>query len=422
MALTVTQVKNARPGDSPYKLHDTGGLFLLVTKTGTKSWRQKYRFAGKEKQLTHGQFPMISLAEARDLRDQAKRDLANGLDPSAKAREARARRAGTLVGGTTFRQAALRWHALQSHGWKKRHADDVKNSLEKEAFPAIGDRPIAELLPADIRPIIEEMQERGAVDQAHRMLMRISRIFQLAIVDEEADVDPAAPLSAILKPVPKRKYKAILKLEEARAALQTFEAERHWPETRLASRLLALTAARPGPVRFAQKEEFVDLDGEQPRWIIPAAKMKLERAESEQENFAFEIPLALQTVELVKVAIANAGPRDWLFPSVQFPRKPISENALSVAYRRSPLFQGRHVPHGWRSTFSTIMNERAADLDRPGDRAIIDLMLGHKPEGVEAHYNRAAYMPRRRKLAQEWADMLSPGLMPAEQLLEGPRN
>ena len=422
MPLTVMQVKNAQPQAKAYKLHDSEGLFLLVLPSGTKSWRQKYRFDGREKQLTHGTYPLLSLKQARELRDEAKRDLAKGMDPSRKAREARARRAGTLKGGTTFKQAALRWHALQAHGWKKRHAEDVKNALEREAFPSIGDRPIAELKPADIRPIIEEMQDRGAIDQAHRMLMRISRIFQLAVVDEEVDADPAAPLAAILKPVPKRKYNAIIKLEGVRAALKAFEAERHWPETKLASRLLALTASRPGPVRFAQADEFYDLDGTMPRWIIPADKMKLERAESEQANFAFEIPLSAQAVDLVKVAIAHSAGRDWLFPSVQFRRKPISENALSTGYRRSPLFEGRHVPHGWRSSFSTIMNERAADLGNAGDRAIIDLMLGHKPEGVEAHYNRAAYMPRRRQLTQEWADLLTKGLVAPEQLLEGPRN
>jgi len=420
--LTVTEIKAAEPKAKAYKLHDTGGLFLLVLPSGTKSWRQKYRFGGKEKQLTHGRFPSLSLKDAREARDEARRQLEQGVDPARKSQVARAKRAGTYTGPTTVKQAALRWHSLQSHGWKPRHAEDVKNALEREVFPVIGDRPIAEVATADIRPIIDAMQDRGAVDQAHRMLMRLSRIWQLAIVDEIATMDPAAPLTAILMPVPKRKYRALITLPECRSALQAFEQERHWPETKLASRLLALTAARPGPVRFAQASEFFDLDGEDPRWIIPAEKMKLERAEAEQENFAFQIPLARQTVELVKVAIANCDGRPYLFSSIQFAHKPVSENALSTAYRRSPLFGGRHVPHGWRSSFSTIMNERAADLDRPGDRAVIDLMLGHKPEGVEAHYNRAAYMARRRLIAQEWADLLTPGLMPPEQLLEGPRN
>lgn len=420
--LTVATIKSAAPADKAYKLHDSGGLFLLVLPSGTKSWRQKYRFGGKEKQLTHGRFPLLTLKDAREARDEARRLLDQGVDPAGKAKVARAKRAGTFSGPTTVKDAALRWHTLQSHGWKPRHADNVMSQLDREIFPAIGSMPIAEVATADIRPIIDEMQERGAVDQAHRMLMRLSRIFQLAIVDEVATIDPAAPLSAILKPVPKRKYRALITLPECRKALQVLEAERHWPEIKLASRLLALTASRPGPIRFAQKGEFHDLEGEDPCWIIPADKMKLERAEAEQENFAFRIPLARQTVELVRVAIENCAGRPYLFSSIQHALKPISDAALSKAYRLSPHFGGRHVPHGWRSSFSTIMNERAADLDRPGDRAVIDLMLGHKPEGVEAHYNRAAYMPRRRLIAQEWADLLTPGLVPPQELLKGPRN
>ncbi|MFC3097397.1 tyrosine-type recombinase/integrase [Alteraurantiacibacter palmitatis] len=420
--LTVAQVKAAQPGPRPVKLFDGGGLHLLVLPSGVKSWRLKYRFGGKEKQLTFGQFPLVSLADARAMRDEAKKALQAGLDPSSAAQMARQRRTGVAPAAYTFKQAALRWHSLQAHGWKPHHAQQVLSALEAEAFPDLADRAIAELLPSDIRPIVEAMQDRGAVDQAHRMLMRISRIFQLAIVDEKATADPAAPLTAILRPVPKRKYPAVVTISEARAGLKELEAERHWPAVKLASRLLALTASRPGPVRFARAEEFHDLDGEDPRWIIPAEKLKLERAESEQEVFAFTIPLSRQAVEVVKAAIDDAGGRAWLFPSPQQARKPISENALSTAYRRTPMFAGRHVPHGWRSTFSTIMNERAADLGNAGDRAIIDLMLAHKPGGVESRYNRAAYMPRRRVLAQEWADLLCQGLQSAEQLREGPRN
>src|SRR5690606_18413742 len=136
----------------------------------------------------------------------------------------------------------------------------------------------------------------------------------------------------------------------------------------------------------------------------------------------FTIPLSKQAVAVVKTALKFSAGRTYLFPSTQFPRRPISDGALNVAYRRCPAFSGRHVPHGWRSTFSTFMNERAAELDRPGDRAIIDLMLAHKPQGVEAHYNRAAYMPRRRALAQEWADLLSKGLPEPDTLLKARRS
>lgn len=420
--LTDKQCKAAKPAERPQKLFDGGGLHLLVLPSGTKSWRLKYRFGGKEKQLTFGIYPAVSLKEAREARDEAKKLLSSGIDPAKSAQERRDRRAGRIEPRNTFKSAAMRWHELQSHGWKERHASNVLRALEQEVFPSIGDREIAELKPSDIRPLVDTIQDRGAVDQAHRTLMRISRIFQLAIVDELVEIDPAASLTAILKPVPKHKYPAILKLPEACGALARFEQERHWPQIKLASRLMALAVPRPGPLRFAQPGEFHDLDGAEPVWIIPAAKMKLDLAQSGQKAFDFTIPLSKQAAAVAKVAIEAAGKRPYLFPAVQRSHRPISENALNKAYRDSPEFAGRHVPHGWRSTFSTIMNERAADLDRPGDRAILDLMLAHKPKGVEAHYNRAAYLPRRRLLAQEWADMLSVDLIPAEQLLEGPRN
>ena len=420
--LTVAQIKAATPGEKPAKLFDSGGLFILVLPSGVKSWRLKYRFGGKEKQLVFGHFPTISLAEARDLRDAAKKELRDGLDPSAKARAARDRRAGRLPADYTFGDAAARWHALQSAGWKPKHAASVWRILQADAFPILSDRPVALVEPSEIRQVVEAMQERGSIDQAHRMLTRLSRIFQLAIVDGKAVTDPAAPMSAILQPVPQRKYPAILTLEEARSALHQLESEPHWPAVKLASRLLALTASRPGPLRLAESKEFHDLAGSEPRWVIPAEKLKLAKAQSEQANLAFTIPLSSQAVATVEAAIEDARGRPYLFPSAQNGLKPISDNALSVAYRRSPGFQGRHVPHGWRSTFSTIMNERAADLERPGDRAVLDLMLAHKPKGVEAHYNRAAYMNRRRLLAQEWADLLCEGLMEPAKLLDGPRH
>ena len=420
--LSDRECKAAQPADKDLKLFDGGGLHLLVKPTGFKSWRLKYRFGGKEKQLTFGPYPSVTLKQAREMREEAKRELAAGRDPGRKQQELRARRTGRVESDKTFRAAALRWHALQSHGWKKRHAEMVLKQLEQEVFPDLGDMPLADIKPSDIRPVINAMQDRGAVDQAHRVLMRISRTFQLAIVNEEVDADPAAALTAILRPILKRKYPAILNVDVAREALIAFEAEQHQPTTKLASRLLALTAARPGPLRLAQAGEFFDLDGADPRWVIPAAKMKLDRAESEQSAYDFTIPLSKQAVATVRAALEFSAGRTYLFPSTQFANRSISDNALNVAYRRCPQFRERHVPHGWRSTFSTVMNERAAELDRPGDRAIIDLMLAHKPKGVESHYNRAAYMTRRRKIAQEWADLLSKGLPDPATLLKGDRN
>jgi len=313
---------------------------------------------------------------------------------------------------------ATRWHEIQKPLWKERHAQDVLESLEADVFPAIGKTAIAEVSAASIRTLLEVVQDRGALETAHRLRQRISAVYRFAIVSELVDVDPAAAMGIVLRPKRKGRQPALLKIEPARSFLQAFEAEPGHPTVKLASRLLALTVVRPGVLPLAKIGEFEGLDGDEPIWRIPAKNMKLRLEQSELEEFEFIVPLPLQAVATVKVAAALSRGRDYLFPSARHSHRPITENALNTAYRRLPLTLGRHVPHGWRSSFSTIMNERAIDLDRPGDRAIIDLMLAHQPEGVEARYNRAAYMPRRRRLAQEWADMLMDGLAPPETLVD----
>lgn len=409
--LTELQCRKAAAKDKAYKLTDEKGLHLYVTQTGFKSWRYKYRFAGKEKRLTFGAWPEVSLKEARDRRDEARRAIRDGLDPgNVKSSEP----------APTLRQMAIRWLALQADVWKPKHTADVRHSLESEVYPTLGERPLDQISAADVLGLLASIQDRGATEAAHRIRSRLSSIFQTAMVSEIIKADPAASLSKALKPIVKRKHPALLDLRSVRDCLLKVESEPGFPAVKLASRLLALTAARPGMIRFVEHHEFEDLDGPSPIWRVPAEKMKLEREESEQAAFEFVLPLSRQAVETIRAVRQMTGNRKYVFASASKSHLPISENALSSAYRRSG-FAGRHVPHGWRSSFSTIMNERAMDLDRPGDRAIIDLMLAHQPEGVEAHYNRAAYMPRRRQLAQEWSDMLLEGVPHPETLLIGPR-
>lgn len=412
--LSDKQCRAAGPALTPRKLFDGNGLFLFIAPSGFKGWRLKYRFGGREKQLTFGPFPAVPLREARERTQDALRELRAGRDPGeAKARGAAA--------AETFRSLALRWHALQQPGWKPKHAADVLASLETEVFPTLGSRPLTEIRPAEIRMLLEAVQARGAVETAHRLRGRISAVFQLGIAAGLTEIDPAASLKAVLRPIVNRLRPALLRIEDCRQLLREVEALPLHPGTRLASRLLALTAARPGMIRWAEPGEFEDLGGEQPLWRVPAAKMKLGRAESEQQAFGFVLPLSHQAAATVLQAAALAGNRQYLFPSHWYSHRPLSENALVEAYRRVPGNRGRHVPHGWRASFATIMNERAADAGRPGDRAVIDLMLAHQPRGVEARYNRAAFMPRRRELAQAWADLLLDGLPPPQVLLDGPR-
>jgi hypothetical protein len=416
--LTDQQCKAAKAESKAVKLSDAQGLYLYVTPSGYKSWRLKYRFGGKERRIVFGPYPDISLRQARELRDDARRELRDGRDPGDEHKRKAARRTIGVDEARTFKSVALRWLELQKPQWKPIHANDVLRSLEREVFPVLGSVPIDEVRAPKIREMLQAVQAQGAIETAHRIRQRISAVFRYAIASDLAETDPAAAIGDALQAVVKGKQPALLKLKDCQSFLRAFEAEPGHPTTKLASRLLALTAARPGVVQMAEVDEFEDLDGPEPIWRIPAAKMKLSRAKSEREEFEFIIPLSAQAVETVKAAAEFAGRREHLFPSARHSHRPITENALNTAYRRLPAFAGRHVPHGWRSSFSTIMNERAIHQERPGDRAIIDLMLAHQPDGVEASYNRAAYMPRRRELAQEWADMLMQGFQPALALIE----
>lgn len=416
--LTELRCRSAKASDRAYKLGDSKGLYLYVTPTGYRSWRWKYRVRGKEKRLTFGPYPDISLKEARDLRDEAARALRGGQDPAEKRR-----RSAAMAAGTSVEEVARRWHANQKGTWSAEHAAKVLQSLENEVFPKLGKRPIGEVTAREVREILEPIQARGAIETAHRIRSRISAFYGFAIGEDLVDNDPAAGRQKALIPIRRRKYPALLKLEEARAFLRKLEAMPTHPSTKLASRLLAITAVRPGVMRFAPRTgEFEALEGAAPLWRIPPERMKLGLDQKEQELFELLVPLPRQAVELILVAQRFAGGSPWLFPSQRFWHRPMSENALSYYYQREPEYAGRHVPHGWRSTFSTIMNELAVARERPGDRPIIDMMLAHRDDSVEAIYNRAAYMGRRREIAQEWADMLLEGFPPAEQLLRGPRH
>lgn len=416
--LTDAKCKAAKPAAKPYKLADGRGLYLFVTPTGFKSWRMKFRVDGKEKRLTFGSYPEVMLAAAREARDEALKAKRAGVDPAIARRQQRAVQARAAA--DTFETIALLWHSAKLATWSTSHAARVLSSLKDEAFPVIGKLPIRAVTPPLVLEVLTPIAKRGAVDIAHRLRQRISDVFIFACASGLAETDPAAMVKGALAPVIKRNYPALRSIEDSRALLLEAEGMAGFPLTKLASRLIALTAVRSEPLRYAEPHEFEGLSSEAPIWRIPAKKMKLGVAQRAQEAFEFIVPLAPASVEIVKLALALTRGAPYLFPSLRHSHQAMSENALSVMYRRTS-FAGRHVPHGWRSTFSTIMNERAQALDRPGDRAVLDLMLAHKQEGVEAIYNRAAYMPRRRELAQEWAELLLQGLPPSSSLLEGKR-
>lgn len=394
--LTDAAIRRLKPKSRPYKRADGGGLYLLVTPTA-KLWRMKYRRHGKEKLLAIGAYPEVSLADAREARDQAKRDLAAGRTPAARRRAA---------GQTSFEALAREWHALQAPSWTAQHAEDVLDSLETHIFPEFGGDDINAIEPPAVLSALRKIEARPAVETARRVRQRVSAVFVYAIAKGVGRQDPAAIVRGAMAPVIRKSQPALTDLEAARDMLRKVESIPARPLTRLAMRFLALTATRPSEARGVLWPEVSD-----GLWKIPGARMKARR-----EHW---VALARQAREVLDAAATLGSDRSLalpVFPGVRSALEPMTEGALRTLLGRAG-FKGQHVPHGWRATFSTVMNERF-----PGDRAVIDLMLAHvNRDKVEAAYNRAAFIQRRAELAQAWADLLLEGFPPPSDLLKLPR-
>lgn len=406
--LTDTKVRTAKPRPKSYKLADSNRLYLLVTPSGGKLWRWNYSYDGKQKSMAFGAYPIVSLADARSKRDEAVTILSEGRDPAIAKKLSI--KANIEAGRLTFERVAREWYENSKAQWAKIHASDVIRSLERDVFPTIGDLPITQLTPPLVLAVLREIEARGAIETAKRIRQRISAVFVYAIAQGAAKDDPAEKLGAVLKPLRKGRQPAITDLVSLRKMIVTAEQDYARPITRLALRFLALTAVRPSELRGAQWDEFEDLNGKEPLWRIPSARMKGDLDRKEEIAGDHLVPLTCQAVAVLKALWPLTGEGLLLFPSNRHAHRPMSENAIGYLLNRAG-YHGHHVPHGFRAAFSTIMNEWAEREGKDHDRKVIDLMLAHVPkEKVEGAYNRAAYMPRRRELAQVWADMLSEGL------------
>ena len=416
--LTDAKVRSAKPRTKPYKLTDTNRLFLLVAPSGGKLWRWNYNYDGRNKTMAFGAYPRISLADARARRDDAYTILCEGRDP-AVAKKLKID-ANIDASRQTFERVAREWHENTKSQWAGRHADDVLRSLHRDVFPTIGGLPISELTPPLILGVLREIESRGAIESAKRIRQRISATFVYAIAQGLVKHDPAEKLGAVLKPLRKGRQPAITDLAALQKMIIAAEEDYARPVTRLALRFLALTAVRPNELRFAHWAEFEDLDGLLPLWRIPARRMKGDLGRKEELGGDHIVPLSKQAVAVLRAVWPLTGQGDLVFPSTRHAHRPMSENAIGYLLNRAG-YHGHHVPHGFRAAFSTIMNEWAERDGKDHDRKIIDLMLAHVPgEKVEGAYNRAAYMPRRRELAQIWANMLTDGLPKPTVLVERP--
>ena len=437
--LTDKAVRAAAAQDKPYKIADSRGLFLFVSTSGHKSWRFKYRKDGKEQLMTFGSYPDVSLRDARDKQDAARKILREGRDP--RHAKKRAKLVGVVDSVMTLEAVARRWHALNQSKWKPVHASDVIRSLERDIFPDLGAMPMDEIDKPTLLAVLRQIEERGAVETARRVKQRVAKIYRFASSEGADFINPANDINEALKPIPTaNRHPALLDVNAIRKMLFVIDRAGASEITRLASRFLALTAQRPGMIRNMQWNEIKgiawthkDVQFDNAMWIVPSDKMKQELHLRADESFEHPVPLSWQAVETLLAVWRLTGRGPYVFPGARSSHKPMSENAIGYLYNRE-LYNREgclrlHVPHGWRSSFSTIMNEQVEreagqDIRLHGDRLVIDLMLAHAPKGMssaELRYNRASYMPRRRELAQVWADKIMENALPAAQIIGTPR-
>jgi integrase len=392
--LTDVAVRQAKAADKPYKMADGQGLYLLVTTTGGRSWRMDYRFGGKRRTVTFGLYPDVSLVDARRKRDAARKELSEGIDPGAEVEPS--------APPAIFEAVAREWHALNKPRWQPSHAGSVMSQLEQDVFPILGSKVIGTINAPMVLAALRRIEARGAIDTARRLRQRISAVFVYGIASGICIDDPAAIIMRAMAPMKVAGLRpALTTIGDARQIIAACDAADGMPNIKLALRLLALTSVRPGELVGAAWDEFEGLDGDAPLWRIPKSRMKGELG----AQFEHWVPLSAQAVATV-LAVPRKGA--LLFPNRRSPLVPMTGEALSALLARAG-YRGRHVPHGWRSTFSTLMNHVVERQGRIEDRAIIDLMLAHTPKsGVEHLYNRSAYMDRRREIAQAWADLILP--------------
>lgn len=382
--LTDSGIRAAKCGPSPYRLADGDGLYLLVSEAGTKLWRLRYRHQGRESMVGLGEYPTVSLAAARAKRDEVRRQLSDGIDPAA------AKRAQRDAHADTFKAIAEEWLAKQPFSPKT--LEKARWTLNDLLYPWIGNKPVASLTAPEVLQVIRRIEARGRHETAHRTKQRIGQVLRYAIATGRAERDVTADLRGALTPLTVTNRPAITDPAKVGELLRAIDGYTGQPTTEAAMKLAPLVFVRPGELRAAEWSEF-DLDSNEPTWRIPARRMKM------GDNHV--VPLSVQAVAILKALIPFTGNGRLVFPSLTDRERPLSENSITAGLRRMG-YDGRTMTwHGFRSTASTLLNERGYHPD------LIELQLAHMERNrVRAAYNRAQRLPERRLMMQWWADYL----------------
>lgn len=388
--LTELKVKNAKPAPKEYKLFDGGGLFLLVTPAGGKLWHLKYRFAGKEQKLTFGAYPTTSLADARQRREDAKRLLSNGVDPGNIKRTQKKEQAAEQ---RTFEMVAREWFAKNEPAWSASHCATVMSRLERDIFPVIGTRPIAETKRAEIISLLKGIETRGKIETAKRIKIYCGQIFRYALNNDWIDSNPTADLKTgdILAKVEEKHHAAITDPKLVAELLRAIDAYTGTFVVKCALKLAPMFFVRPGELQKAEWSEF-DLDAAE--WNIPASRMK-----TKQPHL---VPLSTQAIAILHELQKLTGDGKYIFPSLRSNKRPMSNVAMLAAFRRMGFEKDEMTTHGFRAMARTILDEVLQV--RPD---FIEHQLAHAvKDPLGRAYNRTSHLAERRKMMQLWADYL----------------
>lgn len=384
MKLNARQVDAAKPKEKAYKLADGAGLYLEVVPSGSRYWRMKYRFNGKEKRMAFGVYPAVSLAQARALRDEAKKKLAEGIDPSFAKKEEKLVRDVRLH--NTFQAVALEWHGTKVSRWSEGYASDIIEAFNKDIFPYIGQQPVNEIKPLVLLNVLRRMESRGATEKAKKVRQRCSEVFRYAIVTGRAEYNPAADLTSAMSGHESKHY-PFLTVEELPDFFKALSGYTGSPLIVLAARLLILTGVRTGELRGAFWSEFYL---EKAVWEIPAERMKMKRPHL--------VLLSTQALEIVQQLKVMSGQYPLVFPGRNDPRKTMSEASINQVFKRIG-YTGKVTGHGFRHTMSTILHEEGFNT------AWIETQLAHVDKNaIRGTYNHALYLEGRKEMMQWYGD------------------
>jgi integrase len=387
--LSDVQVRNAKPKEKDYKLSDGQGIYLLITATGGKLWRLDYTFAGKRKTLALGNYPAVSLADARQRRDDAKKLLANDVDPLAVRK---AQKAATVAETeNSFEIVAREWHGKFSVSWSSSHAETTMKRLQLDVFPVMGERPIGEIKAPELLAMLRRIESRGALETAHRVRTICSQIFRYAVATGRAERDCATDLKGALPPYTKGNHPAITDPKEVAPLLRAIDGYQGSFVVKCALQLAPLFFVRPGELRQAEWSE-IDLDAAE--WNIPAERMKM--------KVAHLVPLSRQAIVILKELHALTGKGRYLFPCHRSFARPMSNNAVNAALRRMGYDKETMTGHGFRAMARTILDEvLQVRVD------FIEHQLAHAVKDPNGRaYNRTSHLVERRRMMEAWAEYL----------------